>query len=578
MTRAGALATAVLAFVGGAVPSGRASVYTCALTGGTGSWTNPATWSPAGVPGTNDTAVMTNLAWFAAPTVTLDPGWAADTFIYTSRTAQANGHQINVAADGRVRVVRVFDNGTAGGSGFTWAQQSGKTVTLSEYHCQGPKIPTVSFAGGSRWLFTNAAIITYHGSNVNSLAETLDFTGATSVLLRCSAATPSPRTEWLRTTRGNVLPVALGRADGQPQVWSVAPGSHPTLEASVYSQSLAIRKVGPGDVRMDDVDLLVVPTNSHPAFGSCALSASGADPRAGGTLYTGTVTAHSLTLDARPMTNATAFWIAGALVLTSQAGQQGGAAGNGRALDIAAGRADFRVRPGTDAPANKPSECRTASVVVQPGGGEIRLETAGAGKAWLDLHQRAAERAAPVVVANTVNVAGTNAYLSDRDPNNPAVLSDAHGARLELRGSLLNRSVLTNDFRLDHSTLHFVGTNSLLEAPSADRGPVDPAPANFLFGALVLGRRADGTASRAELALTDAWDNAPGAGSEAVYAERLELYAGSVLWLQGRRLYYRNGGLWREAVADTSRPFVGGDGTGYIGDAPAVAEGVIRVK
>ena len=138
---------------------------------------------------------------------------------------------------------------------------------------------------------------------------------------------------------------------------------------------------------------------------------------------------------------------------------------------------------------------------------------------------------------------------------------------------------LSNDFRLDSSTLYSTGTNSMLEAASADLGPVDPGRNNFALGRIVIGQTAAGLAVTAQVALAASADNAAGSRPEAVYVNTLELRNGATLYLQGVRLYYRNGSEWKPAAADSRQPFDGGDGTGYIKDGPPLPpDGVLRVK
>ena len=112
-------------------------------------------------------------------------------------------------------------------------------------------------------------------------------------------------------------------------------------------------------------------------------------------------------------------------------------------------------------------------------------------------------------------------------------------SRLQLLGNFVNRSTRNADF-------HLPGTVSVFgwalprptlrfEVAGEDRGPSDSGyDRNFAVGEL--------TIDRATMLLTDDYDNSPGGGDEALYADVLKINAGGSIDPAGLSLYYRNGG------------------------------------
>ena len=134
---------------------------------------------------------------------------------------------------------------------------------------------------------------------------------------------------------------------------------------------------------------------------------------------------------------------------------------------------------------------------------------------------------------------------------------------------------MTNEFRVDHTTLRAIGggTNSLqtLECMSQDQGAVSAGfTNNFAFANLILGQTGAGATSIAFLALGDAYDNnRSDANPEVVYVTNLKLYANSILYLNGFKLYHKTSGSWQAATVGN---FSYGDGSGRIA-AQALPQG-----
>ena len=114
---------------------------------------------------------------------------------------------------------------------------------------------------------------------------------------------------------------------------------------------------------------------------------------------------------------------------------------------------------------------------------------------------------------------------------------------LQLRGDFHNASTRAADFNLTGTVqFHGAGTQDL-EAAGADLG-TDPNGwiENFALGRLRL-------EPDVRLRLTDAFDNRlDGEDDEAVYVDQLDLASGAWIDLDGRRLYYRNGGAAKQLL------------------------------
>jgi len=108
---------------------------------------------------------------------------------------------------------------------------------------------------------------------------------------------------------------------------------------------------------------------------------------------------------------------------------------------------------------------------------------------------------------------------------------------LQLRGDFRNASTRRGDFDLAGTVqFHGAGTQEL-EAAGADLGTdLDGWIENFVIGELRL-------EPGVRVSLADAFDNRlDGDGNEAVYVDDLDLASGAWIDLDGRNLYYRNGG------------------------------------
>jgi hypothetical protein len=215
-------------------------------------------------------------------------------------------------------------------------------------------------------------------------------------------------------------------------------------------------------------------------------------------------------------------------------------------------------------------------IEIAPSGGAFYLDgSAPAGRVALECYYPAAVRTNACLIANTIDLASPRTYITDRDPNNDTVANA--GGTIEFRGDLINQSQLTNEFRLDSSTLRAIGggTNAIrrFECASRDVGARDPGTNNFALGRLVLGQRSSGATGAVKLLLCDQYDNnTADAAVEALYATNLALYANSILCLNGCPLYCKNSGAWQRVYA---APFPDGDGTGQVWDTPQPPTGAL---
>jgi len=567
--------------------AGAAQFSNNVINGSTQNWSNPGTWTVVGfdadgVPDADDVVTLYPAPWPYGLTVNLDVPWAADTIDVVADTG--NDCNLNLQYSGIVRVLNW--NRTA--PNYSWRLNgSGSAVlTVTEFHDTGlyPARLTPFGTVSDTMSFAGPAVVEYNTAGPSDYMFRTDFSTATSVYLQASPTVPVPTSETIRTKPGNnTWLFTIGRADGGTQNWTVAPGSHPALQPGGSSQDAGIRKVGVGDVHMEDVDFIHDMTQSHPADEGQGISSTG---QIQGALYDGVVYANSVNL--LPATAATIkriYSINGHLVLDGEGGLQAGGAGNGRALSAVASNTDLEIRVGPGGSSNQVF----GTLEIAPTGGSIYLDSIGTGNAILNINNDSRDNHASAsratIIANDVEL-GPQAYLSDRntwsDTWSPATAENDAGGILDLRGDFINRSTLNTLWRTEHTTLNFItrtwtqpGDETFFEAPSTDLGPAGPGTANFLFGGLILGQYADGSTAAAVLALADDYDNSAGAGTEAVYADVLGLYAGSTLILNGIPLYYRNGGAWTRAVADPLNAFPGGDGTGYILNEPPSGEPII---
>lgn len=186
----------------------------------------------------------------------------------------------------------------------------------------------------------------------------------------------------------------------------------------------------------------------------------------------------------------------------------------------------------------------------------------------------------PVIIANTIHIADTNARFYDGWD-----VSDPHGGVIEFRGDFIN-ATRNSSYSLRYSTMRVIGTDSAVaqafEAPQDDQGAVDPTgvTSNFGLAKLTLGIQYNPgtggfTTNAARLYLTDTYTNGTGPAAEALYVENLQLYGGSTLYLRDLHLYYKNSGSWTLATVGS---FAYGDGTGSIRSAWPIHGTVIQVR
>ncbi len=522
--------------------------------GGNNEWTNPACWSPStGFPANPaDNAIISN----ASPMILANAGWGADTLTIIST---ANSGQIRYRANGTINVINTSN--TVGASGFDVLSDAAGTLTLREWNDLGPTPTPCGYAGPSHtWMFTNAAQITYVGNATNTLVDAFDFSGATSMTLkRNGAVSPTSNGEVIRNGNVGGCLFVIGRNDNGTQTWTVPSDSHPLLWVETSWPTFAgIKKVGSGDVNMADVDWAVRLKDQH---GALAIDGTEGSYK---TAYLGTVNANSFAIDNKDSTSLRRFQMSGKLVLDGQGGRQGAAAGNGHAFSMVTSSNNLMVYLHTQGDPNSGGQNK-GRLEVAPGGGDIFVNSTGSGLAWLEVSARSSQRNTnnPSLIGNTINLASTNAYLTDRSYESP---SYAQGSVIVFRGDFINQSARTNEFRLDNSTLSCVtgGTNeaSFFECPSKDIGASDPSTNNMAIGSLILGKSYDGSTAAVKFALRDNFTNNAGSvKAEAVYVTNLTMYASSALYLNGYNLYYKNSGSWVLAVPG---PFAPGDGTGAI--------------
>ncbi len=554
-----------------------AETYSCALTNGqSGKWSAAATWkNGAGAPGvpTKLDTIIVNALPTGTFNLDLDAGWGAKALTLNS-TGTAM-HYLSLQSDGFVETLTFNTAAVPWVNGLFW-QQFDKKVTLQQYSITGPNIPSVNWGGGygSALLFTNAAQITYHTTNITELSCQANFSGAASVHLARSTALTTTTVETIANLAGNTLPFAIGRCDNGKQTWTVAAGSHPLLCAVDGSQSMGFSKVGTGDVMMPDVDLAVIPNVGH----STAISASGFASCYGEALYGGTLYANSLQYSRAGSVNVTTarFDVVGNLVLGGQAGRQAGGAGNGRAFSLVSptnGLTRFKIgSQSTYIWHNIPlgnAAALAGHLTITPAGGDFYLYAPPSGAVRLELYSGPSNRANATITANTIHLASPSVTIDDRDPNNT---NDVYaGGTIEFRGDFVSQCTDNNNFRLDHSTLRVIGGGTKAmqswECMSSTNQPTEPGTNNFVIGELALGQTSTGSVNKVELVLRDQNDNNTGdAGRpEALYVGSLTMYAGSVLYLNGRTLYCKNSGLWLRPPLGS---YTAGDGSGRILDTP----------
>lgn len=556
--------------------STKAETYYCALTNGqTGYWTNSLMWTNAvganGVPGINDTVILNQLA---SGSYDINfTNWSVGTLTINSKVNTRHNLYLEApkGSDGYVGTLNYSNATPALYNGFYWEGGNMK-VTLQQYNIIGPNTPNGRWTGGSgAFLFTNAAQITYHTTNITVLACQADFGGASSVHLVRSTALGTTTMETLGAASANAQPPTyIGRRDNGVQTWTVGAGSHPLLNVpNAYDTLLA--KVGTNHVDMSDVDLWCNCTADR-AFG---ISSGGTAAGSGTALYKGEIRANSLTLTRTESATVytKSFDIVGTLVLDGQGGLQAGGTGNGRAFSVVSNTNGLTLmRFGSHSSAGNAGNAKRGLVSIAPTGGEFYLNgSAPSGSVKLQIYNTPAERTNATLIANTINLASPRVIISDRDPNND--IDDNAGGTIEFRGDFISQSTDTNNFRLDNSTVRAIGggTNKVQywECMSKDNGAVSPSTNNFALAKLIVGKTATGSTTNTILSLRDQYDNNTGdsGAAEAVYVTTLEIYAGSQLHLNGLNLYYKNSGSWVKAV-ESQTPFPYGDGTGYLGAPP----------
>jgi hypothetical protein len=543
--------------------------FSCLTNGQNKTWSDPTAWTPNGVPTIYDTVTITNqIPWAGGWALTLDAGWAADTINASNTTAGMNSHVLAVGADGAVRVFNVNNNSTYIGGQYQWSQNSATTVSMTEFNNIGSVLGGWWFGGGGNatWSWQNAAQITYFTGIANTLPGHLIFTNATSVNLKRSSTAPnsgvygSTNMEIIVNTAANGgVSWFIGRADNQPQPWTVSGGGHPVLKVYASQGSAAIQKTGRGNVSMPDVDLFLDGSRDG------GISSTGLGNHGGGTAG-GIIAANSLTIDATPSAGTRFIGIVEHLLLDGQAGLDAGGAGNGRAFSAVTSNQNLLVQINNigSVPAIDVGQLEIAA-----NGGEVYVASVGTGTVCLSICNNNRDEhthiASVAVTANTLNLASANSYLSDRCRWQD-IDANANG-NLEFRGNFISRGTLTNLWRTDHTTVRAIGggTNAVQywECLSQDLGAVSAGfTNNFALARLVLGQSAPGATAKVELALRDQYDNnTADAAPEAVYVTNLTLYGGSILYLNGFNLYYKNTGSWQKAVPGTFAP---GDGTGKI--------------
>ncbi len=524
---------------------------------------------PAAYPAFGDTvriATLTNQPHHY-PALSAGAGWGASTITLISTNTALWHRYLNFNAAGYVDTL-IVSNTIADGSGGFSAGGAGVVLTLREYSDVGPIHISYRANPNDSLVFTNSAVITYGVTVTNTLASGYNFNGATSVELRKNTATAAVQCEVIQNVyNGNsAVTYYFGRPDNNDQNWTVTTGSHPLI---VAQQKGGMRVAGTGNVTMPDVDLEFWLNQSMHAglLSGTHWNALNSTPA-----YVGTVSAHSLKIDGTAIDAARSFVLGGRLLLGGQGGLQAGGAGNGHAVYVNVGNnannLTFRLTT-VDPNAGK--------LEISPAGGDVYLTSTGAGKAILNINVKNADATnKATIIANTINLAATNALISDINLNGVA---NTKGGTIEFRGDFISQSIDTNAFRLDRSTLRTIaGTTNAVqywECMSQDNGAtVDPSTNNFALGMLVLGQNSTGLTMKADLVLRDQSDNnRVDAGAEAVYVTNLTMYASSVLYLNGFNLYHKNSGTWQKASPGL---FPDGDGTGRIGSSwPAMDKGTV---
>ncbi len=521
-------------------------------------WTDATAWTlqsgsdADGVPDSDDTVSFNQLPWSQTWTLTLDAGWAADTLNMTS--ANVNNHNLNVTADGNVRVFNA-NNSNYTRNGLGWRQNSATTLTMTEFNNIGDFLGTWQFAGGGNatWAWEGAAQITYFTGVANTLAGHLHFEDAESVHLQRSATTPHEPTygtanvEVIQNTAANAgTSWFIGRSDNQTQTWTVADGSHPVLKINPSQNSRMLAKVGRGDVDMPDVDLFLNATSYNGG-----ISSTGVYDHGGGTAG-GVISANSLTVTAANVSGTRYVGIVEHLRLDGQSGLDGGGTGTGRAFGAITGNQNLRVQINN---IGSVATIDVGRIEITPGGGEFYVGNTPGGTGTIEINVNNDNRddhthiANVAITANTVNLASPNAYLSDWNHwQNSNV--NAKGI-VEFRGSFISQSTRNTLWQTQKTTLHAINDGSLghtFELMSADLGLAGPGSDNYLIEKLVVGRDAAGGDYTSTLVFKDNYDNAPGVGAEALYVGTLEMYNGSTIWLSRMNLYYLDDGDWTLAT------------------------------
>lgn len=564
---------AILLLAGGPVG---AVTYTNTGAGGPygngGNWMTASTWTPLGTPGSGDTVNLVPNHWPAGLTLTCDAGWGASVVNVTAN--DGNDCNLTVAAPGTVGTLSWNDTYNF----YSWKLNvnSGAPLTLTQFSDIGPYMIRASGALDARWNFTGAAGIQYNTNNfitagnsgtvprtANQYAGMLDFSAATSVHLQRNPASTVLGQEVISTWSGsnNAWLITIGRADDGIQNWSVGAGAQPALMPGGSSQDAGIRKVGLGDVHMENVDLIFDLTSTHGADDGKAISG---DSKLWGPAYSGTVYANSLAVTAAAATTTRReLQVLGRLVLDGQTGLQAGGTGSGRAVNVVTGNYDTYVKMNSG---YWGSTSAFGTLEAAPGASEFYFGSSGTGKVRLNVCNDSRDAHGyintPTLIANTLHL-GPTAYIDDKNDWTGAVVNSG---LLEFRGRFVNESTQNALWLTEKSTFRAIGGAGIqsFEAPSADYGLAGPGSGNYLIDRLVFGQDSAGGTGMTWLHLDDAFGNAPGAGAEAVYVNTLELYDGSLLELRGLNLYYRNSGAWQLAVASALVPFAYGDGTGFI--------------
>ena len=232
----------------------------------------------------------------------------------------------------------------------------------------------------------------------------------------------------------------------------------------------------------------------------------------------------------------TAVAIRDGLALAGAPGKQSSTFGGGVYTFAAGTRSAWQAPPGTagqwsDAnnwSAGMPSSAIAAVVAGPDARVEVTAESVTAGA--LEIGQPGQAR---------LTLQDAHAEFGQLRIGPGGVVSADAGSTITLSGSLANESGSPASLDIAAATVRWNAPGqqqASLEVAGCDLGPV---PAGWTDNASI-GRLIVGAGSL--LALTDIFDNAEGAGPEALYVDELTIEPGGRITLAGLSLYYRNGG------------------------------------